>query len=155
MPYLYDFAQLEWQLGHVAIAVEAPVSIEQLSIVSAAALPDAFLALQPGVRYLKTSWTVDELLKLYLKDSIPDRFSRELLDVWLELRGGRGEFQINRLDAADFAFRESIFEHCSIGDAAERALDVDAAFDPGRGLAELTAAGLVTAIAYHSEGSES
>jgi len=155
-PYLYDFAELEWHGGHAAIAVDIPpVSMEQLSIISADALPGAILTLQPGVCYLKVSWPVDQLLKLYLNDSAPDRFSMESRDIWLEVRGARGQFQVNRLDAAEFIFRKSILEARSIGDAAERALDVDADFDPGPGVAALIAAGLVTAVTDHAEGSNS
>jgi hypothetical protein len=147
MPYLHEFAELEWHVGLVAIDVDAaPVSLEQLSVTPQNALPDMLLTLQPGVCYLQSSWPVDELMKLYLTDTAPDHFSMDAVDVHLELRGARGEFHINRIDTADFVFRKSISEHCSIGDAAEHALDVNEAFDPGQALAELFTAGLVIAI---------
>jgi len=146
-PYLHDFAELEWHVGRVAIAVdEAAISLHELSSVSADALLDAGFTLQSGFCYVRTSWPVDELMKLYLKDSAPDHFSIDALDVWLELRGARGEFDINRLDAAQYAFRKSISDGRSLGAAAESALLVDAGFDPGQALAALVAAGLVTAL---------
>jgi hypothetical protein len=150
MPYLGDFAQLEWHVGHVAIAVDVPpVSIERLSIIPSDALPDTFVTLQPGVRYFRSSWPVDELMKLYLNDTAPECFSMDGLDIWLELRGERGKFHIKRLDAASFIFRESFScQDCSLVDAAERALDVDAVFDPGVGFSAMIAEGLVAAIAH-------
>ena len=93
-------------------------------------------------------------MKLYLKDSAPDHFSIDAFDVWLELRGARGEFDINRLDAAQYAFRKSISDGRSLGAAAESALIVDAGFDPGQALAALVAAGLVTAF-HEVQGSKS
>jgi hypothetical protein len=47
---------------------------------------------------------------------------------------------------ADFTFRRSVLEGRSIGEAAECALDVNAAFDPGQALGSLIAACLVSAI---------
>jgi len=147
VPYLYDFAELEWQVGQLAIAVdEPPIGLAQLSTIAADALPETILALQPGISYLQVPWPVDELMKLYLNDRAPEHFSMEPLDVWLELRGARGEFHINRLNRAEYLFRTSILARRSIGDAAERALDVDAAFEPGHAWAALINERLVTSI---------
>jgi len=155
MPYLHDFAELEWCVGQVAIAVdEPPVSATQMSTISPDTLPDTLLTLQPGVCYLQVSWPVDELIKLYLKDSAPDHFAMDPLDISLELQGARGEFHINRLAVAEFMFRKSISQRRSIEDAAERALELEAAFDPGQALAALIAAGLITAVTQGAEGSK-
>jgi hypothetical protein len=81
LPYLQEFAQLEWYVGKAAIAVDQPPS-------------------KSGVHYLHASWPVDELLKLYLTDSAPDQFAITPVDVWIEVRGSRGEFELNRLDPA-------------------------------------------------------
>jgi hypothetical protein len=156
LPYLHDFAELEWHVGQAAIAVSEPaLSMHELAAVSTDALPDAIVHLQQGVCYIQASWPVDELMKLYLKDSAPDHFSMNAVDAWLEVRGARGEFDINRLEDAEYVFRQSISEGRSIGDAVERALDVDAGFDPGQALAELFATALVTAIALDTQGSKS
>jgi hypothetical protein len=147
VPYLREFAELEWHVGHIAIAVDRPaVPIDEFSQMDGDALPDAVLTLQPGLCYLHASWAIDELMKLYLTDTAPERFELPHGDVWIEVRGARGEFHINRLDAAEFNFRKSILRGRSIGDASALALDVDTVFDPGRALAALINAGLVTAI---------
>lgn len=147
VPYLGEFAELEWHVGHVAIAVDRPaVAIEEFSAIDGDALPDTRLTLQSGLRYLQASWPIDELMKLYSTETAPERFELSPGDAWIEVRGARGEFHIGRLDAAEFIFRKSILELRSIGDAAELALDRNAAFDPGRALAALIHAGLVNAI---------
>ena len=146
-PYLKDFAELEWCVGQAAIAVDAPpISAGTFSNVTPEMLPDMRLTLQPGLRYMKASWPVDELMKLYLTETAPNQLELAPADVWIEVRGARGEFQLNRLDAGDFTFRKAASEGRSIGEAAELALDVDAAFDPGGALAALLAGGFVVQI---------
>jgi hypothetical protein len=75
LPYVRDFAQLEWFVGKAAIAVGE----------------------ETGLHYLHSSWPVDELFTIYLTDNAPDEFRLSPVDVWLEIRGARGEFQLNRL----------------------------------------------------------
>jgi hypothetical protein len=102
--------------------------------------------LQPGLSYQHASWPVDELLKLYLTETAPHRFELMPTPVWIEVRGSRGEFQLDRLGAPEFIFRKSIAGGSPIGEAAEHALEFSAAFEPGRALAVLLAAGLVTGV---------
>lgn len=148
VPYLREFAELERCLGQVAIAIARPgVTLDHFSKLDPVALPNAVLALQGGLHYLHASWPVDDLMRFYLKETAPSRFALSPVDVWIEVRGARGEFQIGRLDASEFVFRRSVLDGRSIGDAAECALDVDAAFDAGRAFATLVTDGLVTAIA--------
>ena len=145
--YLRDFAELEWRVGQVAIAVDAlPISAAAFSNLAPEMLPDIHVTLQPGLRYLKASWPVDELMKLYLTDTAPDRLELAPGDVWIEVRGARGEFQLSRLDAGGFTFRKSVSEGHSIGQAVGLALDVDERFDPGQALAALLAGGFVMRI---------
>src|SRR5262245_25841325 len=64
LPYLRAFAELEWHLGQVSIAVErAPLTIERLASIEASELPDHHLGLQGGLRYFTAGWPVDELIK--------------------------------------------------------------------------------------------
>jgi hypothetical protein len=72
VPYLQDFARLEWHVGHVSVAVD-------------------------GVRRVHASWPVDTLLKFFLMDTAPDRLVLEPEDVWIEVRGTRGELEIDRV----------------------------------------------------------
>jgi hypothetical protein len=155
VPYLQAFAELEWHIGHVAIAVdEPPVAIRELSTVSADILPDTALTAQAGVRYLQASWPLDELMKIFLAETRPDRFEFEPADVWLEIVGMRGEFRIGRLAKADFIFRKSILEGHTIGDAAEKALEANSNFDAGRALVAFVTNRLVAAIGRRTKGSQ-
>src|SRR5262249_24093133 len=92
VPYLCSFAELEWHLGQVAIAVDQPaLALHAFSTVEINTLMDTSLMLQAGLRYLHASWPVDDLMKLYLTDTAPPEYRLAPTDVWLEVRGSRGE----------------------------------------------------------------
>ncbi len=57
---------------------------------------------------MDAAWPVDELVKLYLSDAAPERFSLDPADIYLEIRGARGAFQINRLPPGAYAFRAAL-----------------------------------------------
>ncbi len=73
LPYLGEFAKLEWHVGQVAIAID-------------------------HARCMHATWPVDELMKFYLTDTAPDRFELSRIDAWIEVSGGRGEFRFARLE---------------------------------------------------------
>src|SRR5215510_1939277 len=147
LPYLRAFAELEWHLGQVSIAVDRPpLTIEGLALIDAGALPDHRLTLQGGLRYCTAAWPVDDLIKQYLSGAAPERYAFSAADVHLEIRGARGDFRIERLAETEFVFRSAIAGGATIGAAAERALYTNATFDPGQALLRLVSAGLVIAI---------
>ena len=147
------FAELEWHLSRLSLAVTLPaLSQADLSALDPDALADVRITLQPGVHYVHAAWDVDNLIRLYLTDSAPDRFALQSGDVWIELRGARGELQMNRLERTSFAFRGALSAGQSLGDAAVSALDLDATFDAGQALTTLVTDGLVTAAEGHHPG---
>jgi hypothetical protein len=74
-PYLRDFAELEWAIGVVSIAIdEPPVTSDAFAGVEENAIPDLALKLQPGVRYVESAWPIDDLIKLYVIGSAPETF---------------------------------------------------------------------------------
>jgi hypothetical protein len=147
LPYLRAFAELEWHVGKVSIAVDrAPLTIESLASIDASELPDHRLTLQGGLRYCTAAWPIDDLIKQYLSGAAPDRYAFDPTDVHLEIRGARSEFHIERLAQPGFVFRSAVADGVTIGTAAERALDINATFDPGQALLRLVSAGLVIAI---------
>ncbi len=83
LPYLAQFAELEWHLGRLALATEESMNVQHLHL----------------------DWALDELIGFYLTDSAPDQYVLRQEDVWLEMRGLRGELQINRLSGEEFARR--------------------------------------------------
>jgi Putative DNA-binding domain len=142
LPYLHSFAELEWHLGQVAISADRlALTRETFSTFEIGILMDTGLLLRAGLRYLSASWPVDDLMKLYLTDTAPSQYRLAPEDVWLEVRGACGAFEINRVNAAEFIFRRAILEGQSLGDAAENAIDANAEFDVGRAFAALIESG--------------
>src|SRR5262249_57917802 len=138
VPYLHSFAELDWHLGQVAIAIERPATArDAFSTLAIDTLMDTSLALQGGLRYLHASWPVDELMKLYLADTAPGEFHLAPEDVWLEVRGARGEFHFSRLVPAGVGLRKAIRQGHSNTTAADRRLEADTSFDVGRALTAL------------------
>jgi hypothetical protein len=152
LPYVRAFAELEWHIGQVSIAIAQPaLTWSDVAGIGVDALPDAVLTLQPGLRHVEASWAVDDLMRLYLTDAALPRFDLASGDIWIEVTGARGELHIGRVDRTTLVFRESILFGRSLTEAVERALEHDAAFDPVRGLTELVASGLVTAVTRQVE----
>lgn len=83
LPYLVQFAELEWHLGRLALATDE----------------------SPNVRYVHLDWALDELIGFYLTDAAPDEYALRREDVWLEIRGLRGELHMNRLTGEEFVRR--------------------------------------------------
>jgi putative DNA-binding protein len=85
LPYLQQFAELEWHLGRLALATED----------------------SPNVHYLHLHWSLDELIGVYLADSVPDTFALRAEDVWLAIRGLRGTLEMERLVMEEFLRRSA------------------------------------------------
>lgn len=152
LPYLESFAALEWAVGRASIAVDyAPVSWREITRIGPERLIDATLALQPGLRYLRSAWRVDELMTTYLRGAEPERFVLAESDAFIEVCGARGTVHLTQLDGATFVFRADLATGRSIGDAAGRALERDPTFDSGAALRLLVQADLVTATAVTPE----
>jgi hypothetical protein len=83
LPYLAQFAQLEWHLGRLALATTESAN----------------------VHYLRLEWALDELMAIFLADRAPERFTLRDEDVWLEIRGLRGEIRMTRLTEHEFVAR--------------------------------------------------
>jgi hypothetical protein len=86
LPYLSQFAELEWHLGRLALATDD----------------------SPNVHYLHLDWSLDELIGAYLDDSAPDAFALRHEDVWLQVRGLRGTLEMHRLTMHEFLARASV-----------------------------------------------
>jgi hypothetical protein len=147
LPYLRDFSEIEWRVGAVAVEIDRmAATMELFAGMASDTVADACLSVQPGVRYIATSWNVDELMTLYLTESEPDRFVVIPGDIRIEVRGARGDVRMSRLSRGDFAFRAALAEASPLGDAAERALAADEAFDPGQALVSAMTDGLITGV---------
>lgn len=72
LPYLPQFATMDWHLGRLAIATD------DLPVV------------------LRLDWSLDELMTFFLSGQAPDAYELRAETVWLELRGARGELSLER-----------------------------------------------------------
>jgi hypothetical protein len=153
LPYLASFAALEWAVGQTSIAIDSPpLAWPDLATLGQERLLDTALRLQPGVRHLRSSWRVDELMTMYLRGTETERFELSPEATFIEVRGARGALQVARLDAASFEFRAALANGRTIGDAAVCALDRNASFDAGEALRQLVQAGLVSAALDRAPG---
>jgi hypothetical protein len=151
--YLRAFADLDWHLGRLALAIDLPaLTRDDLAAVRGDDLAVAVLTIQPGTHYAHAEWPIDELMTLYLSDAAPAQFALADTEVWIEVRGARGSFRFSRLTAAEFTFRAAIAEGLPLGGAAQRAWGADSAFDPGLGLAAIVDGGLATSIGRRMRG---
>jgi hypothetical protein len=72
LPYLAQFATIDWHLGRLAIATDDPPVV------------------------LRLDWSLDELIAFFLSDRAPDSYALREETVWLEVRGARGELSLAR-----------------------------------------------------------
>lgn len=72
LPYLEQFATIDWHLGRLAVATDDPPVI------------------------LRLDWSLDELMTFFLSDQAPEAYALRAEPVWLELRGARGELSLQR-----------------------------------------------------------
>ncbi|MBX9777045.1 MAG: DNA-binding domain-containing protein [Xanthobacteraceae bacterium] len=144
LPYLRDFCELEWHLGRAAIAIdEPPVPISVLARFDPGQLAGLMLRFQSGVRYLHAGRPVDELMQIFLSESAPKSFMLTAEPVWLEIRGARGAFEIARMTADEFAFRNILARGAKVEQAARVAIEANASFDITTAFSNLFAQGLV------------
>jgi hypothetical protein len=153
LPYLGAFMELEWFVGQVSIAVSRPpLTWTEVARHGSESLPSAGLAMQPGLRYLRLAWQVDELMTMHSSGAVADEFLLRNEDACIEVRGVRGALRIERIDAATFVFRSALSGGASIGEAASAALDRDATFDAGNALRAIVDAGLATGLSAPAQG---
>jgi hypothetical protein len=153
LPYLGQFATVDWHLGRLAVAVDA-APLHTLADCDPARLADARLTLQPGTGYVALDWSLDELIRFFLVGDAPNQYALRHEPVWLELRGCRGQLWLSRLTKGDYMFRRALVGGSTLGRAAELAIRADEGLEPGAAVLAMLHAGLVTGVT-HAEGGES
>jgi hypothetical protein len=157
LPCLEEFAVLESWAVRASIAVtRRPLVWPAFAAHEVETLLRSRVELQPGVRYERLRFNVDELLRVYLENLDAPRFELRAEAVALELRGARGELAFCRLGAASFAFRAALAARSSVENAAAQALEADSAFDAGAELRRMVEEKLVVELRvagpYAAEG---
>lgn len=144
--YLRFFAELEWQIGRAAIAADGPAIDLPALVAYGDQIADVAFVVQPSLGYLAGSWPVDELMRLYLSDTAPEQYRLSAAEIRLEICGSRGIFRFDRLEPAEFSFRQALAQGSPLGVAAERALEVDENLDIGAALRRFVTSGLVAGV---------
>ena len=130
--YVETFAELDWQLGRLAVFVDVAIlDPVRVAALGADALADAELALQNGTFYTRADWPIDTLMQVFLGESTAEHAPLMPQRVWLEARGNRGCVSISRLTEAEWHFRHALQQTRPVGVAAERAWQFDPTFDLG------------------------
>jgi len=145
LPYLAQFATVDWHLGRLAIAVDS-APLQRLVGCDPERLADTCLTLQTGTEYMALDWSLDELMRFYLAGDAPNQYALRNEPVWLELRGSRGELWLNRLTQGDYVFRCAIASGATLGRAAELALRAEEGFGPGHAVLAMLDTGLVVGV---------
>ena len=73
LPYLKQFATIDWHLGRLAVALDDPPVVVDID------------------------WSLGDLFQFYLTNRTPDRYELRAEPVRLELQGRRGELWIRRI----------------------------------------------------------
>ena len=129
----------------VAVARD-PLSLEALAAVDPRQLSGLRMTLQPGLAFLQTGWPVDDLVHLRLRDSQPDELAFAPRESFLQLRGARGQFTLQKLAPGPFAFRSQLAGGQGLAAAAVSGAAAQPGFDLPAALAVLFAEGLVTSL---------
>ena len=156
LTYVAGFADLDWHLGRLAVSIDVDaVARDRLAAIDPTDLASVSFRFQAGTHYLRASWPIDSLITLYLSDVAPESWTLVDEEVRVEVRGSRGTFRFSRLSAGEYAFRLSLAEGLTVGDATGRALGIDPAFDPGVALLTLVDQQLITSVGRSQTGGRS
>lgn len=145
LEYLPDVARLEWAIHRVSLETEAqPIPLAALAAVheDPAALR---LKLNPGVRYLSSSYPVDTIWAMNLPEEQPAGFVLEAREVYLEVRR-RSREPVRRRSVPDWIFRSAIARGSTLGEAVEAALRADLDFELRYAIAAIFADELIVGI---------
>jgi hypothetical protein len=140
------FGVLEWHVGLASIAIDLPVDLGALDALAEDEVPNVTATLQPGLFYLRTGWPVHDLFERFITDSAPDSYAMPPAKTWLEVRGARGEFRIQALDAPTWSFRQALQRGLTLKASYLSAVEWDGAFDVAAAFVAASAAGLLVGL---------
>jgi hypothetical protein len=151
LPYLPDVARLEWAIDESTRAADTPrvpaAVLAALPTVAAERVAGVRLALAASCRLIVSAYPI---LRIWRANQ-PDRAGDEpiALDeggVALLLRRDVNGVAMESLGAGELAWLAALAERATFGEAIDRALAVDAAFDLGAALRAHIAAGAIAAV---------
>lgn len=140
VPYLADVARIEMFWTRAYHAADAmPIGVEALSAIAADALPAVRLARHPSAALVRSAYPAGSIWAAHKKETLqPVGHARP--ETILIVRPD-ADVRVHVLPAPGVPFAEALFGGVTLGDAAERALAADAAFDFGTALVGLIGLG--------------
>jgi hypothetical protein len=142
--YFADIAELEWAHEAVIVAPDsAPLRPAELAAVSPARYGELRFELALDCRLLQSPFPIVRIWQA----NQPQASDERVIDLGsggdrLLVRRGRTHVEFHALDAANYAFLESLAAGLSLASALERALYVDPAFDVAAALGRSFALGV-------------
>jgi hypothetical protein len=146
LSYLPDVARLEWLMGMAARAAEAaPLAPSALAGIAPAEAPRLVLRLHDSVHLMSSRWPIDAIWRANRAGSNDDI---DLLrgPAYLEVRRQGSEVALRRLDAATYAFRQTLCLRLPLELATDVALANDEGFDLTAGLRDIFVDRLVVGL---------
>jgi hypothetical protein len=138
LPYLPDVARLEWALdecGRAADATGTPEALVAALADASRALPARRLSLHPACRLVRSAhpiWHIWAWHQVEESERTPVDFEGEGDAVLV--RRDAGLARAERLGAAEWAWLWALAQGAPLGEAVDRAMAIDAAFDLGEAL---------------------
>jgi hypothetical protein len=150
--YLPDVARFEWCMNVAAKAAIGEALPASLAGIAAADAPRLLFALDPSLGFLASPWPVDRIWRLNRAEAVgDDSVDVSAGGVHLEVSRRGQEVVFRALDAATFAFRQSLADGATLEAATAAALDSDAHFDLGGAVADLFHDDIVVAVTLAPE----
>jgi hypothetical protein len=121
--YLPDVARVEWAMTRALNAPDAePVPLDALR-------PEAPVALHPSATLLKSPWPIDAIWRANQPGADEEVVDLDAGAACLQVWRAGDEVVFRRLSPPAFAFRETVARTGRLDEAAEAALEADAAAD--------------------------
>ena len=146
LAYLADVARLEWAMNVAAHADQAiPLAPAALAEAEGARVGKLKLVFDPSLSLLSSRWPIDRIWHAN-QDGADATVDLDAGGVCLEVRRRDDDVVFRALSAPAYAFRRALLAGSCLAVAAERALDVDEAFDLAGALGALVHDGVVTGV---------
>ena len=146
VPYLADVARIEmfWTRAYHATDA-APVTVQALAALGHEMLPSVRLTRHPSAALVRSAYPAGSIWAAHSRETLqPVGHARP--ETMLIVRPG-ADVKVHVLPSPDVPFAEALFSEVTLGEAAERALAADPAFDFGAALVGLVELGAFSAVA--------
>jgi hypothetical protein len=137
LTYLPDVARLEWLMSMAAHAADAaPLPPSALAGIAPAETPQLVLRLHGSAHLISSPWRIDSI---WLANRAGSNAEIDLLrgPVYLEVSRPGSEVVLRTLDAAAYAFRQTLRQGLPLELATDAALATNEGFDLAAGLRDL------------------